>query len=500
MSFLLSLLTVCLLSSADVSASVSADNQSSYQTAFLYFLPDYEPKQVDEAEARGCNKLGYTYTRSNCASPHILKDKCPVGNIYKTCFCAGSPTCTGSLSSANPYSNTTGTSLSSCTDCPGNKRYTWSCSRQCAVSVSSKPSNSSYTTCSDCSGTYNIGWACNSGYYKSGNSCICSTSCSDSVSSKPANSSYTTSSCTACGVTTTIYTGWECNSGYHKSGNTCEKDCTPLASETGCQYGTYSCDNGCGGKRTCCKVCDPEDRDCQCPGYVYCGTTKTGSGASCSAGDKTFYETCLVNETCLERYIGCQQIYSASKVPSDYTYVGPYCINNKGEQLNEYIHCSCSGGKCGGKKQCAGNKGHQKDGSTKPCLCTGIYFFDVCDDPCNNDGLGANGGSCGASTGSAILRHYYIKDKCTTLTGSVIKYWGLCNGTDCLGNKGPCYGKKECTNGSVAVDPCTCGGITYGSSCVVKCPYEQTAADCKASQTFVQRCKDNNGTWFGECK
>ena len=53
---------------------------------------------------------------------------------------------------------------------------------------------------------------------------------------------------------------------------------------------------------------------------------------------------------------------------------------------------------------------------------------------------------------------------------------------------------------TIAVDPCTCGGVTYGSSCVIECPYEQTAADCKAGQTFTQRCKDNNGTWFGECK
>ncbi|MDO5385638.1 MAG: hypothetical protein Q4F75_00005, partial [Pseudomonadota bacterium] len=95
----------------------------------------------------------------------------------------------------------------------------------------------------------------------------------------------------------------------------------------------------------------------------------------------------------------------------------------------------------------------------------------------------------------------YVKKKCTTLEGATVNYFGNCNGTkDCEGNDAPCKGKTRCDSGTVAVDPCTCGGVTYGSSCVIKCPYEQTAADCKAGQTFTQRCKDNSGTWFGECK
>ncbi|MDO5387405.1 MAG: hypothetical protein Q4F75_09100 [Pseudomonadota bacterium] len=97
-------------------------------------------------------------------------------------------------------------------------------------------------------------------------------------------------------------------------------------------------------------------------------------------------------------------------------------------------------------------------------------------------------------------RFYYVKDKCKTSTGNVIKYYAACNGISCEGKKGPCYGKTECTGGTIAVDPCTCGGVTYGTSCVIKCPYEQTAADCKAGQSFTQRCKDNAGTWYGECK
>ena len=81
-----------------------------------------------------------------------------------------------------------------------------------------------------------------------------------------------------------------------------------------------------------------------------------------------------------------------------------------------------------------------------------------------------------------------------------MKYYGECIGTDCNGNKGPCYGKKQCDNISIAINPCTCGGQIFGDDCVAQCPYEQTAADCGSGQSFIQRCKDNNGTWYGECE
>ena len=293
MFVLLSLLTVGLFSASDVSAA-STDNQSSYQTAFLYFLPDYKPKEQNEAEVRGCRKIGYTFTRSNCAAPRILKDKCPIGNVFKTCYCAGSPTCTGSASSANPYPTSTGASMTSCVDCPGNTHYNWTCSSSacsaytlsscpangycsrccsgkykldycssayvvsgnfcvcattCSDAVTSKPDNSSYTTtsCTACGITTTIksGWSCNSGYVKSGSSCICAKTCTDAVTSKPANSSYTTTSCTACGITTTIKSGWSCNSGYVKSGSSCicAKTCTDAVTSkpANSSYTTSSC-------------------------------------------------------------------------------------------------------------------------------------------------------------------------------------------------------------------------------------------------------------------
>ncbi|MDO5387293.1 MAG: hypothetical protein Q4F75_08525, partial [Pseudomonadota bacterium] len=227
----------------------------------------------------------------------------------------------------------------------------------------------------------------------------------------------------------------------------------------------------------------------------------TGSGASCTSGGKTFYETCLVKETCVERNVAGGFVGTGGH--SD-MYIGPYCTTQTGKVLNLYAWCDSPVvgvlGKCAGKKFCPGNQGHQNNGSTEPCRCANGLFFDACDDTCNYDGLSANGGYCSVQATSSVNAHYYVKDKCTASNGIVLKYFASCTGRDCLGNRGPCVGKVACDSSTIAVDPCTCGGVTWGSSCVVKCPYEQTAADCKAGQTFTQRCKDNAGTWFGECK
>ena len=57
------------------------------------------------------------------------------------------------------------------------------------------------------------------------------------------------------------------------------KACTPLSNETNCQYGTTSGSDGCGGTRTVCKACTPLTNETNCRyGYVLgsdgCGGTR----------------------------------------------------------------------------------------------------------------------------------------------------------------------------------------------------------------------------------
>ena len=81
------------------------------------------------------------------------------------------------------------------------------------------------SSCTACGMTTSIvtGFRCNSGYKKSGNTCVCATTCKDTAT-VPANATAIKSNCTACGVTTSIITGFRCNSGYTKSGNSCIKN------------------------------------------------------------------------------------------------------------------------------------------------------------------------------------------------------------------------------------------------------------------------------------
>ncbi len=218
--FLLSLMAMCLLFVPNVSAT-STDNLETYQTAALYFLPDYSPSEIGKSGASKCNQLGYSYSETNCAPPKILKDKCPAGNAYKECYCAGSITCSGYASSSNPYSSSTGASKTSCIDCAGNTLYNWSCSSSTcsSYSLTSCPSNGNCSQC--CDGYYKLN-SCQSGYNVSGNSCI--KACTDTCSSKGYYSSRpsgkTCSTTTVCGSTCyyncvdTHTHSYSCPSGY----------------------------------------------------------------------------------------------------------------------------------------------------------------------------------------------------------------------------------------------------------------------------------------------
>ena len=416
--------------------------------------------RCERDDERACREIGYGQSGS-CPALQTPNKRCPYDNsYYDKCVCRSDlVTC---VSPQVGVGSSCGGKYESC-QCPGSYRE---CECGGASGASSCTINgvTKYSSCKACCDSNNPNW-CDVHRTCHGDCC----------------SDGTIERCdTRCG------------------GSGC---CTPKSNETGCQYGTYACDNGCGGSRLCCKECDPEDRTCQCPGYVYCGDTKTGSGASCKAGDKTFYETCLVKETCLpgEKGGGFVDVDGMENRANYGTKVRPYCTTQKGVTL--YLYTYCDGaidgikGPCYGKVYCPSGNGYNKPGSAE-CICNSNYL-DVCNETCNYDEINSNGGSCTAYPGPS---RYYVKDKCTMSNGTIVKYYGICDSIDCEGNKGPCYGKTRCTGNTIAVDPCTCGSWTYGSSCVIECPYEQTAADCKAGQTFTQRCKDNSGTWFGECK
>ena len=169
-----------------------------------------------------CNS-GYTKSGSTCVCATTCSDKIttkPDNSSYvtETCNACG----------------TVSTIKTSWKCDPGYSKSGESCTANCTLpnctSITTKPANSHYVTssCTDCNGTktINSSWACDTGYSKSGSTCTadCTLPTCTGITTKPANSHYVTSSCTDCSGTKTINSSWACDTGYSKSGSTCVKN------------------------------------------------------------------------------------------------------------------------------------------------------------------------------------------------------------------------------------------------------------------------------------
>ncbi len=103
---------------------------------------------------------------------------------------------------------------------------------------------------------------------------------------------------TVCKACTPLTNETNCRYGYVLGSDGCGgtrnvcKNCTPLSNETNCQYGTTTEDDGCGGTRTVCKDCTPLSNETNCQ-Y---GTTTEDDGCG---GTRTVCKDCtpLSNET-----------------------------------------------------------------------------------------------------------------------------------------------------------------------------------------------------------
>ena len=96
---------------------------------------------------------------------------------------------------------------------------------------------------------------------------------------------------TVCKACTPLTNETNCRYGYVLGSDGCGgtrnvcKSCTPLSNETNCQYGTTSASDGCGGTRTVCKDCTPLSNETNCQ-Y---GTTTEDDGCG---GTRTVCKDC----------------------------------------------------------------------------------------------------------------------------------------------------------------------------------------------------------------
>ena len=228
--------------------------------------------------------------------------------------------------------------------------------------------------------------------------------------------------------------------------NACGDKCfypyrAPLADEQNCKYGTEECSDNCGGTRQCCKACTPQsDVD---PSTCENGTT-----------------TCT--DECGDTYTCCNT-----------------CKPKASDTGCKFGTGSCDDG-CGGTRTCC------CDENDRSCACPGYVWCDsatkvgdgkTCTDgsktyherclvkeTCDKQKYDEKDGYCQTYE---FVGSYYVKDKCTTQTGSVVKYWGSCTGyaynayKDCAGKVAPCKGMVRCDGDQGVGEPCICGKYNY---------------------------------------
>ncbi len=346
-------------------------------------------------------------------------------------------------------------------------------------------------------------------------------------------------------INTGYYRYTRCNSGYtYQSGN-CIYSCAsnkdyPLnAPATYCKTPTDSqAFNGVTCYSATCQQCeDGYDKDsagtcwnCQADsggiayGLTLCGEGKVGNEKKAKApcADKTYYEECLVVETCFYNYrpdsscsygvksynvaTGNENCISSSNdglevVPtsntckrqgSDYTY------------YEKYQSCNTTGATCAGKKQCEHDEG--ATGETA-CVCGNHKYFNKCAETCEYNYRPDS--SC--DSGMKIYSISSSSENCIYSSAGgleIVPSTNTCKrqGSDytyyeraqsCNASGATCAGKKLCEfpGGSL----CNCGNHIYGDYCLAQCNYEDTPETCEAKgMGFSLKCLTEDAK-YGEC-
>ena len=247
-----------------------------------------------------------------------------------------------------------------------------------------------------------------------------------------------------------------------------------------------------------------------CYGLHLCDGGREPEGETpCYCGKYKYFKKCMVTETC--RRDGDSIYENGGKCyNSDWTNVGYYtttkekCTKADGSKIYYVADCTeinCLGqkGPAYGLKRCEAGAG-----VGTPVECGGYKWYTECGCARDGDSIYENGGRCWNSDWTNIGYYTTTKEKCTKADGSKIYYVADCTGINCLGQKGPAYGLKQCASDEKATGTAVkCGGYEYGTSCVkkVECSYDHDEDMCKkAGKTFVKKCHDNNNKWWGECQ
>ena len=269
----------------------------------------------------------YNSSTNTCVSNYNTNN-CSVGQYWTGNMCLG---CTSKPSYA--YYSTSGTCDWTCNSgyyrsgdtCISNYGNTTCSTGQylsgnTCYSCGTAPWNGYYTTTGTCD------WSCNSGYYKSGNTCVSNYNTTCGVGQyMSGNTCYSCSGLPWNGYYTTTGTcDWSCNSGYYKSGNTCVSNYN-YGTTAQCGTAVNSCISG--------TFYDTTDSG----NYAYWNCTGTnGVAVTCSAYNNNYYGNCSAGQ-----YLSNGTCYSCGTYPSNgyYATAGSCTVTcNAGYTYNSYTN------------------------------------------------------------------------------------------------------------------------------------------------------------------
>ncbi|MDO5386948.1 MAG: hypothetical protein Q4F75_06725, partial [Pseudomonadota bacterium] len=242
--------------------------------------------------------------------------------------------------------------------------------------------------------------------------------------------------------------------------------------------------------------------------------TKVGDGKTCTTADgTTYYDRCLVKETCFSYDTGkfqnekgtCNKSYKNVADPGFYR-VGTRCITQSGTIYAYVWKCGSTEPDCyGNMPSCAGKKECKNDlGYGEPCICGKKKYFDDCD-PCQklfDEGrVYENGGRCF----QAVLApgqefnskgYFFVKERCIFQDGSKLIGYEACDATwsggkDCNGNPVPCHGMMLCENdeGADGEIACECGGKKYFNKCKEMCMHTASGTSSAYHYQYLEDSK-----------
>ena len=210
-----------------------------------------------------CCEASYTYEASNCPAPRKLSSETCGGKHRCYCDTAQYPfaSCSDPQIKGNACTDDGGTRYATCV-CPNPNNGQWGC-KEYYTSPCNSVCKTPYADCCHLKTSVQTPYGCEKTYD------CCSSKCEKAYSDNCRNQTAViakcpdNATCTYFGDCKSKVQSWSCNSGYEKSGNSCVKSCTPsCTNQSNCSWGSTTVSDGCGGT---CVQCYPA---CQ-RGYKY---------------------------------------------------------------------------------------------------------------------------------------------------------------------------------------------------------------------------------------